>query len=259
MDTSCRDLLLGLKKQRHKGFAILVDPDKVSESQLLRMTDQASAHGATCILVGGSLVQDTYIQQLVPLLKAHTPLPVILFPGSIQQVVPAADALFFLSLISGRNPDLLIGRHVEAVPLLRSSNLEVIPTGYLLVDGGKLTTAHYVSNTLPIPHDKHEIAVTTALAGQYLGMQVIYLDAGSGALHPVSSRMIQAVSQEITLPLVVGGGIRTEADAASAWQAGADLIVIGSVLEQEADPRGGMIASLGKLARSLSPTTINIP
>ncbi len=224
--------LLSLKKSNHKGLAILMDPDKVSEDQMDILTTFATDCDATFFLVGGSLVGDRSIQRIIPLLKSKTDIPVIIFPGSVHQVSPEADGILFLSLISGRNADLLIGKHVEAAPLLKKTQLEVIPTGYLLIDSGKLTTAHYISNTLPIPRNKPDIAAYTALAGQYLGMNLIYLDGGSGAEYPVPPDMIQAVSEQISVPLLVGGGIRTIEAAQTAWDAGADIVVIGSALEE---------------------------
>ncbi len=223
--------LLSLKKCNNKGLAILIDPDKVSEGQIDFLTSHAEACQATFFLVGGSLVKDLSIHHLVPELKQKTHLPVVIFPGSTHQISKDADGILFLSLISGRNPDLLIGKHVEAAPLLKRCEIEIISTGYMLIDSGKYTTAHYISNTLPIPRDKADIAAYTALAGQYLGMKWIYLDGGSGAQHPIPPEMIRAVQDEVSIPLIVGGGIRTVEDAYRAWEAGADVVVIGSALE----------------------------
>jgi len=227
--------LLSLKKSNHKGLAILIDPDKVSDGHINILTSYAEACQATFFLVGGSLVKDLSIHHLIPELKQKTHLPVVIFPGSTHQISKDADGILFLSLISGRNPDLLIGKHVEAAPLLKRCEIEVISTGYMLIDSGKYTTAHYISNTLPIPRDKADIAAYTALAGQYLGMKWIYLDGGSGAEYPIPPEMIRAVYNEISIPLIVGGGIKTVEDAHRAWEAGADVVVMGSALENDQD------------------------
>jgi putative glycerol-1-phosphate prenyltransferase len=231
-----------LKRTRRKGFAVLIDPDKPPAAPLDRWLARLEAANVDLIMVGGSLTTDQHIHQLVPAIKAATKLPVLLFPGNLAQVVPSADGILLLSLISGRNPDLLIGRHVEAAPVLRASGLEVLPTGYLLIEAGNYTTAHYISNTLPIPREKPQIAMCTALAGELLGLQLIYLDGGSGAQWPVPPAMIAEVAQALRIPLIVGGGIRTSEAAEKAWQAGADLLVIGSAFEQ--DPEGHLLDDL---------------
>lgn len=212
-------------------MAVLIDPDKVSSSRVHQLAAAAAAAGVDFIFVGGSLVMNNPTQQWIQIIKQQTNIPVILFPGSVFQVTEAADAIFFLSLVSGRNPDLLIGQHVVAAPLLYHSALEVMPTAYLLIDGGKPTTVSYISNSTPIPADKPQIAVCTAMAAQMLGMKIIYLDAGSGALNAVSETMITEVKQYCNLPLIVGGGIRTPQQAARLCHAGADLLVIGNALE----------------------------
>ncbi|MEM8901428.1 MAG: geranylgeranylglyceryl/heptaprenylglyceryl phosphate synthase, partial [Bacteroidota bacterium] len=183
----------------------------------------------------GSLVAGTEIHEVVQYIKAHSDIPVILFPGSPTQIVKEADGILFLSLISGRNPELLIGKHVEAAPILKKTKLEILPTGYMLVDCGKATTANYISHTFPIPHHKPQIAACTALAGEMLGLQMVYLDGGSGADKPVSPAMIQAVKSQLSIPLMVGGGIRTAENATQAWDSGADIIVVGTVIEENPD------------------------
>ena len=242
--------ILPYKEQHRKGFAILIDPDKVSEGKLVQLTKWAEEYHASFILVGGSLVGNLAIHHVVRQLKSLTSLPVILFPGSTHQLVEDADALLLLSLLSGRNPDYLIGKHVETAPLLFSMDIEVISTGYLLVDTGKLTTAHYISNTLPIPYDKPDIAAYTALAGQYLGMKQIYLDGGSGAEKPISPEMIRTVRSYCQLPLMVGGGIRTAEQAITSWEAGAEFVVIGSILENP-EP-GNILSELAHYCNTLS-------
>ena len=186
----------------------------------------------TGLFGGGSLQTTTAYQDTLDWLAEFVNLPVVLFPGSMLQVSPKADALLLLSLISGRNPEYLIGQHVQAAVSLRNAGLTLLPTGYMLVDGGKATTAHYITQTQPIPADKPDIAAVTALAGSQLGLKVLYLDCGSGALHPVPTAMVEAVRQVVDGPLVVGGGVRTPQQALALRQAGADWVVMGSVFEE---------------------------
>jgi putative glycerol-1-phosphate prenyltransferase len=183
--------------------------------------------------VGGSLVTTTNLNEVIKHMKENVSIPVILFPGSSLQIDPSADAILFLSLISGRNPDLLIGQHVIAAPILRNNKIEVIPTGYILVNSGKTTSVAYISNTTPIPEDKYSLAACTALAGEMLGLRLVYLDAGSGAEREISAKMISAVRKAVSVPLIVGGGINTSRKAITALEAGADLIVIGNALEKD--------------------------
>jgi len=216
-----------------KQLAVLIDPDSVSSEQdLINTCEACKKSGADLILVGGSLITNGFFDKCISIIKKHSSLPVIIFPGNIMQVNPEADAILFLSLISGRNADLLIGKHVLAAPVLKKSGIEVIPTGYIIVDGGRITSVSYMSNTTPIPSDKAAIAATTALAGEMLGLQCIYMDAGSGALQPISAEMIQAVKLNISVPLFVGGGIRTPEQAKAACMAGADIIVVGNAIEK---------------------------
>jgi putative glycerol-1-phosphate prenyltransferase len=225
--------LLRAHQNDAKQLAVLIDPDKTNRAAILRICEMANQGGVDYFLWGGSLVNETQAEYYISLLRAHTNIPIVLFPGSIYQLSSHADALLFLCMISGRNPELLIGQHVLAAPRIKRLKLEVIPTGYMYIDGGALSSVGYMSNTQPIPADKPEIAQATALAGKYLGHQLIYLDAGSGALRPVSEEMISGVRKEIEgLPLIVGGGIRTAEQASQALQAGADCIVIGNSLEE---------------------------
>jgi len=187
-------------------------------------------------------------ESLVTLIKKESSIPVVLFPGSPSQVTPAADALLYLSLISGRNPELLIGQHVVSAPLVRKSGLEVMSTGYMVIDGGAPTTVSYISNATPIPCDKNEIAVCTAMAGEMLGMKLIYMDAGSGAKNPITSSMIQSVSSQISIPLIVGGGIRDAEQAFKSANAGADIIVVGNAIEKDAS----LILEIGNAIHSAS-------
>ncbi len=220
-------------RQGKKSIAVLVDPDKVgSTGQLDHLLRLASENCVDYFFIGGSLVTTTNLGEVIKTIKENISIPVVLFPGSALQIDPSADAILFLSLISGRNPDLLIGQHVVAAPILKNSNLEILPTGYLLINSGKTTSVAYISNTMPIPEDKYSLAACTAMAGEMLGLKLIYLDAGSGAEREVSKKMIASVRKSVEVPLIVGGGINTPQKALNALEAGADMIVIGNALEK---------------------------
>lgn len=221
---------LGKRKQ----VALLLDPEKQNMIDLKHVLWLADNSPITMILVGGSLVSSN-VDEFVKHIKLHTSLPVVLFPGSAQQFSPSADAMLLLSLISGRNPDFLIGNHVQVSLKLKQSRMEVIPTGYILVESGAVTSVQYMSNTMPIPSNKPDIALATALAGEQLGLKMIYLEAGSGAPNPVPIDLISAIRSEISIPLIVGGGLRTPAQIKSAWDAGADIVVVGNAVETNAD------------------------
>ena len=184
-------------------------------------------------LVGGSLVISNHLDDVVNHIKTNCPIPVILFPGSPTQLSKYADALLYLSLISCRNPELLIGQHVVSAPSVRQSGLEILPTGYMVIDGGAPTTVSYISNASPIPHDKNEIAMCTAMAGEMLGMKLIYMDAGSGAKRPITETMIEKVAETISVPMVIGGGIIEPEKAYRNCKAGADVIVVGNAIEKD--------------------------
>lgn len=220
-------------KQQRKQLAVLVDPDKHKLSDFEPLAQKLGKFPIDYFLIGGSLLSKDLLDECLDAFRKHTNIPLIIFPGGVLQVNSKADALLFLSLISGRNPDLLIGKHVESVPYILKANIEPIATGYILVDGGSMTTAQYISNTFPIPANKPEIAALTAKAGEMLGLKLIYLDAGSGALRSVPTEMIAKVKQMIDVPLIVGGGIRTTQDLKEKLDAGADIIVIGTALEQD--------------------------
>jgi len=215
-----------------KQLAVLIDPDKCNRDSLRHLAQMASEAQVDYIFVGGSLITTGNLQKCTGFLKEISNIPLVLFPGSVFQICKQADSILLLSLISGRNPDMLIGNHVVSAFALRESGLEVIPTGYMLVESGKITSVQYVSNTLPIPADKDEIAVATALAGQMLGLKLMFLEAGSGAYTPVTHSMITQVKENISIPLIVGGGIKTAEMAAAVWRAGADLLVVGNALEK---------------------------
>ncbi|MDA9835840.1 geranylgeranylglyceryl/heptaprenylglyceryl phosphate synthase [Flavobacteriales bacterium] len=224
------------KRQGEKRFAVLLDPDKIPTGQeLYNWLNEIEQSGATDILIGGSHLSKGNTEELVKNAKKQTSLPVVLFPGSPEQVTQHADVLLFLSLVSGRNADLLIGRHVEAAPLIMAMDIETIATGYLLVGDGPLTTAAYITQTLPIPSAKPELAVATASAAVLLGMQAVYLDAGSGAANSIPTEVVSAVSNAVDVPIIVGGGIRDFEGMERVWAAGADLVVLGTVLEKVRD------------------------
>ena len=221
------------KTQGEKSLAVLVDPDKISSKYLSRLSEHANNGFIDYFFVGGSLITTQNMDETICYLKENTKIPVILFPGSTLQINTKADAILLLSLISGRNPELLIGKHVEAAPVLRHSNLEIISTGYIIVESGKATSASYMSNTTPIPFDKPEIAACTAMAGEMLGLKCTYLEAGSGALNAVSCEMLRQVSKATASPLIVGGGIRDKETAKVICSAGADIVVMGTIIEND--------------------------
>ena len=225
--------LLDIRKQRGAGYIVLIDPDKFSLERNIELSVQAEKEDADCIFIGGSLLSVPIFDELVKQIKNAVKIPVIIFPGGVQQISRHADAILFMSVISGRNPDLLIGQHVMGAPIVKMLNLEAISTGYMLIESGKVTSAEFMSNTKPIPRDKPDIALAHALAAEYLGMKLIYLEAGSGALHPVSDEMIQAIARMCSLPIIVGGGIRTPDMARQKVAAGAAFIVTGNVLEDK--------------------------
>ncbi len=215
-----------------KQFAVLIDPDKLSSESIIRSAEDAEVD---LLLVGGSLLTNGNLEECIQTLKKITHIPVVIFPGNGHQISASADAILLLSLISGRNPDLLIGNQVIAAPMIRASKLEIIPTGYMLIESGKQTSALYMSNTHPIPFDKDDIAMCTAMAGEMLGLKMIYMDAGSGAINQVSEKMIRTVKNNISIPVMVGGGIKTAEQAVTSCKAGADIIVVGNAIEKDPD------------------------
>lgn len=216
-----------------KQLAVLIDPDKHQVSDFAVLAQKLSKYSIDYFFIGGSLLSKDLLEECLLAFKTHTSQPLIIFPGSVMQVNSNADAILFVSLISGRNADLLIGKHVESVPYILESGIEPISTAYILVDGGSMTTAQYISNTFPIPSNKPEIAALTAKAGEMLGMKLIYLDAGSGAKNSVPLEMIKKVKKIIQQPLMVGGGIRSKEEAKAKLHAGADLLVVGTALEND--------------------------
>ena len=225
--------LVDKKARGQKSFAVLIDPDKVNVQKIDQLTSLAIDAKVDYLFVGGSLVISNQLEKVILQIKKNCAIPVVLFPGSPSQVTPVADGLLYLSLISGRNPELLIGQHVISAPIVKKSGLEIISTGYMVVDGGAPTTVSYISNATPLPFDKNEIALCTAMAGEMLGMKVIYMDAGSGAKRPIPESMIETVAGHIDIPLIVGGGIITPEKAYRNCKAGADVIVIGNAIEKD--------------------------
>ena len=225
--------ITGKKKAGKKSFAVLIDPDKVDNRKITELVQLTSEAKVDYLLVGGSLVISNHLDEVVKQIKKQCSTPVILFPGTPSQVSRYADGLLYLSLISGRNAELLIGQHVISAPFVKQSGLEIISTGYMVIDGGAPTTFSYISNASPIPTDKNEIAMCTAMAGEMLGMKLIYMDAGSGARRAISESMIQKVAGCIEVPLIVGGGIITPEKAYLNCKAGADVIVVGNAIEKD--------------------------
>lgn len=215
-----------------KPLAILIDPDKMEVKELPAFLHQVHQSVATHIFLGGSTDETSKTDSLAKAIKVQSQLPLILFPGDISQLTEHADALLFLSLISGDNPEYLIKKQVKAVSKLKDSNLEIIPTGYLLIENGKVTSVEKVTDTKPMSRNNIQLIVDTAKAGELLGMKLIYLEAGSGALHPVSVEIIRAVKSELKVPLIVGGGIKTTEQLDAAYNAGADMVVIGTAFEE---------------------------
>lgn len=236
--------LVDKKKNGQKSFAVLIDPDKVSISSFHETINLAKEAKVDYFFVGGSLVISDQLDACIRQIKADCSIPVLLFPGSPSQISKEADALLYLSLISGRNADYLIGQHVISAPFVKKSGLEIIPTGYMVIDGGAATTVSYISNASPLPSDKPDIALCTAMAGEMLGMKLIYMDSGSGAKKAISEEMITTVAQNIEVPLIVGGGIRDAEKAYLNCKAGADVIVVGNAIEKDASLIKEMAAAI---------------
>ena len=227
--------ILQSKKEGKKLFAILIDPDKQNNEDLSSIINKANNNKVDFFFVGGSLLTNDSLNSCISTIKENSNIPVVLFPGNAMQVHNKADGILFLSLISGRNAEMLIGKQVITAPILKKSNLEVLSTGYMLIESGKSTTASYMSTTTPIPHDKNDVAVCTAMAGEMLGLKLIFMDGGSGAVNTISEEMIKSVSEEIDCPLIIGGGINTSKKALDKLKAGADIIVIGNAIENNTD------------------------
>ena len=253
MNSAIYEQMLVHKANRKKQFAVLLDPDICDTGKLEQLIEIAVQASVDYFFIGGSLMVNPNLDYLINTIKAKSSIPTILFPGSSLQLSYKADGLLFLSLISGRNSDLLIGKHVETAAFLKISPLEIISTGYMLIDGGAATSVSYMSNTNPIPRDKDQIAMATAIAGEMLGLKTIFMDAGSGAIKSVSDSMIELVSQATDIPLIVGGGISTPESAFEKAKAGADIVVIGNAIEKDFS----LITSAANAIHSLNKSIVH--
>lgn len=233
MTTTIYDDLITSKKDGKKKFVVLIDPDKLRLSNIDTIINISLKSKVDYFFIGGSLVVNNMLDQCLSKIREACDIPMILFPGSSLQISYRADAILFMSLISGRNAELLIGKQVQTAPYIKLSPLEYISTGYMLIDGGIPTTVSYISNTQPIPHNKVDIAMATAMAGEMLGHKLIYMDAGSGAQNPISTDMINTVAGGIDIPLIVGGGIKDPQKAFDNVKAGADIVVVGNAIEKD--------------------------
>ena len=251
--SSLYDALRARQQHGRKALAVLLDPDNLDETSLLHLLRLSEAQQADYFFVGGSLVIGSHQAALITLIKAHSDVPVLLFPSHSMHLDGPADGLLLLSLISGRNPDFLIGQHVVAAPRLKASGLQLLSTGYMLVDSGRPTTASYMSGTMPMPHNKPGIAACTALAGEQLGLKLMYLDGGSGAQTPGSGARIAAVREAVSAPLIVGGGLDSGEKVYAALAAGADVVVVGNHIEAQPEflaEAAGVVASFNRVAAS---------
>lgn len=236
-----------LKKEGKKAFAILIDPDDIQPDRVAELAELCNRAKVDFAFFGGSLMLTDHLDNCIKAFKQVSEIPVLLFPGSPSQLSKSADALLFLSLVSGRNPELLIGQQVVAAPLVKSSGLEVLATGYVLIDGGVPTTVSYMSHSAPIPRNKPDIALCTAWAAELMGQQLIYMDAGSGAQFPISEKMIHKVSSNIDIPLIVGGGIKDAQGVKQAFEAGAQVVVVGNAIEKDFS----LIESMSAIAKEI--------
>ena len=244
-------------RQQHgrTALAVLLDPDNLNETSLLHLLKLSAVHPVDYFFVGGSLVLSSYQAALIALIKDHSDVPVLLFPSHSLHLDGPADGVLLLSLISGRNPDFLIGQHVVAASRLKASGLQLLSTGYMLVDSGRQTTASYMSGTTPMPHDKPGIAACTALAGEQLGLKLMYLDGGSGAPNPVSTAMIAAVRETVSTPIIVGGGLNSGEKVYAALAAGADVVVVGNHIEAHPE----FLGEVASVVASFNKTTVPQP
>ena len=224
---------MAAKALNKKLLAILIDPDKVAMEEVPNLCQKINTAPATHVLVGGSSFAGDYLDELIAKLKSEIELPILLFPGNPSQISANADGILFLTLLSGRNPDYLIEHQVNAVPILKKTDLEVISTGYILIESGSETAVERISKTKPLPKTNSEYIAQTAKAGELIGNKILYLEAGSGALNAVPEEIIKEVSNRISVPLIVGGGIRSKNQIDAAYSAGADLVVIGTAFEND--------------------------
>ncbi len=245
--------MMNIKKERGGVFALLLDPDRSSETSILALAEGAADVGVDIILVGSSLTVRGNFHAMVKQIKNSTKLPVIIFPGAHSQISPHADAILFTSLLSGRNPQYLIDEQVKGAPIIKSFGIEPIATAYLLIESGRYSSVQYMSGSLPIPSEKADIACAHALAAQYMGMQMVFLEAGSGAERSVPESMIESVAGYIDIPLIVGGGIRTPDDVMHKISAGASVVVVGDHFEKSG---GNMIREFTAAAHPLTEITV---
>ena len=225
--------LLSVKEEKGAGYIVLIDPDKNSEKKLEEKISKINSSGVDAIFIGGSLILDNNCESRVAIIKSLSELPVIFFPGGINQLNKHYDAMLFMSILSGRNPHYLIGEQVVAAPIVKDLGIEVIPTGYLIVDGGSNSSVQFMSGSNPIPIEKPDILIAHALAAQYLGKKLVYLESGSGAKNPIPNQLVEAVNNYIDIPIIVGGGVRTPESAYEKVQAGASFIVTGTAIEDD--------------------------
>jgi putative glycerol-1-phosphate prenyltransferase len=223
------------KKTGKKAFAVLIDPDKQDNTRLIKIVNKSNSANTDYFFLGGSLLTNDSLDLCIDTIKKYSNIPIILFPGNAMQINNKADGILFLSLISGRNAEMLIGQQVITAPILSQSSLEILPTGYMLIESGKSTTASYMSNTSPIPSDKNSVAACTAMAGEMLGLKLIFMDGGSGAKNPISEKMISSVRKSVDCPIIIGGGISSGTKAVANCKAGADIIVVGDAIEKDED------------------------
>lgn len=239
--------LLGLKENGKKAFAVLIDPDDISPKRVSELAILCQEAGVDYVLFGGSIMLTNHLENCIVAFKAKSNIPVLLFPGSPSQLTKEADALLFLSLLSGRNPELLIGQQVVSAPAVKASGLEVLGTAYLLIDGGVPTTVSYMSHSAPLPRNKPDLALCTAWAAELMGFKLLYMDAGSGAQYPISEKMISKVSSNVDIPLIVGGGIRDAEGVRKAFEAGAQVVVVGNAIEKDVS----LLAEMSAIAKSM--------
>ncbi|MBT8400954.1 MAG: geranylgeranylglyceryl/heptaprenylglyceryl phosphate synthase [Rhodothermia bacterium] len=251
---SVYDRLRTISTQKGAGFIVLIDPDRISEKDVPDFVEMCESADADAFFVGSSILCHPDFDRFVRVLSQSASIPVVGFPGSVNQLSPALDAILFLSVVSSRNPEYLFGQHVHAAPVIRSMEIEPIATGYMLVDCGKTTTAQYVTHSMPLPQDKPDVAAATALAAEMMGMKLLFADGGSGAKGNVAEPLISAVSEICNVPLMVGGGLRSPNDVARKVQAGADFVVVGTAIE--ARPDRGFISEMAAAAHIAVPRPI---
>lgn len=248
------DRLLEVRRDKGAGFIVLIDPDKLRQGDLPTFAEMCEGCGVDAFFLGGSLMQAIELEPYVRRLKASTTLPIIGFPGSLNQVTRPLDAVLYLSVVSGRNPEYLFGQHVYAAPVIRRLGIEPIPTAYMLIESGRSTTAQYMSHSMPLPRRKPDVAAATALAAEMMGMQLLFTDAGSGADLTVPEEMVESITETCSAPLVVGGGLRTPQEVGKKVAAGASFVVIGNAIERR--PDAGYVSELAAAAHISVPRAL---